>query len=303
MIDLPPFPSSAMDGYAIRAADVPGTLRSPVTPLPAGRRARRSVPGEAIGIATGGVVPEVADAVVPIERVVALTTGRDRRPVVRGRERPARAAATSAPATRSLPAGDRLTPRTLGALAAAGVAEVACGRRPRVAIVVDGQRAARPGEPLGPGEIYESNGVMLAAALAGAGARVERLPAVPDDEDAHRAAIAKALEADVLVTSGGVSVGPHDLVRRIERELGRRGGVLGRRHATGEAALVRRARPDARVRPAGEPRVVARRALLFVRPALIALQGGAEPPPRAGHPDRRRAARPARDDFVRAQSA
>ncbi|HEY2542710.1 MAG TPA: molybdopterin-binding protein, partial [Gaiellaceae bacterium] len=74
--------------------------------------------------------------------------------------------------------------------------------------------------PLGPGQVYEANALMLAAALASVGAVVERLPAVADDEEAHRAAIARGLEADVLVTSGGVSVGPHDLVRRIESELG-----------------------------------------------------------------------------------
>ena len=83
-----------------------------------------------------------------------------------------------------------------------------------------GTELRRPGEPLGPGEIYEANGVLLAAALASAGADIEVLPAVADDEASHGAALERGLAADVLVTSGGVSVGPHDLVRRILGELG-----------------------------------------------------------------------------------
>ena len=111
-------------------------------------------------------------------------------------------------------------PPQLGALAAAGVAEVVVRRAPRAAVLATGTELRRPGEPLGPGEVYEANGLILAAQLASAGAAVERLAAVADDEEAHREAIARGLEHDVLVTSGGVSVGPHDLVRRIEAELG-----------------------------------------------------------------------------------
>src|SRR5262249_40411514 len=108
----------------------------------------------------------------------------------------------------------------VGALAAAGVTEVVCGRRPRVTVVTTGTELRRPGDSLGPGEIYESNGSMLAALLRVAGADVHVPAAVADDEEAHRAAIHAGLAADVLVTSGGVSVGPHDLVRRVARELG-----------------------------------------------------------------------------------
>src|SRR6185295_13627510 len=97
-------------------------------------------------------------------------------------------------------------------------AEVACGARPRAAVLATGTELRRPGEPLGPGEIYEANGLILAAQLASAGACAERLPAVADTDEAHREAIARGLEHDLLVTSGGVSVGPHDLVRRIEAE-------------------------------------------------------------------------------------
>src|SRR5205823_7121299 len=116
--------------------------------------------------------------------------------------------------------GERLRAAQVGALAAAGIAEVTCARRPRVAILATGTELRRPGEPLGPGEVYEANGALLAAALAASGADTESLPAVADDEAAHRSALERGLSADVLVTSGGVSVGPHDLVRDLLRELG-----------------------------------------------------------------------------------
>src|SRR5439155_21953397 len=218
--DLPPFPSSAMDGFAVRGADTPGTL--PVAfRVAAGRPAPRPLePGEAMGIATGGVVPDGADAVVPIEVVVdhdnsieipdSVKVGANVRP--RGGDVTAGAPVVDA--------GERLGPTQIGALAAAGVAEVECARRPRVCVLTTGTELKRPGETLGPGEIYEANGPMLAALLGRTGGKVERLAAVSDDESAHRAALERGLEADVLVTSGGVSVGPHDLVRRVAAELG-----------------------------------------------------------------------------------
>ena len=219
-VDLPPFPSSAMDGFAVRAADAPGALPV-VERIPAGRPASRGLaPGEAMGISTGGVVPEGADAVIPLEYVVhrdneievaaAVEVGANVRP--RGGD--ARAGQVV------VQPGVRLGAAQLGALGAAGVGSVVCARRPRVAVLATGTELARPGAELGPGQVYEANAVMLAAALAADGAEVELLPAVADDEGAHRAALERGLGADVLVSSGGVSVGPHDLVRRIEAELG-----------------------------------------------------------------------------------
>jgi len=116
--------------------------------------------------------------------------------------------------------GSVLTPARLGALAAAGIPQVRCTRRPRAAVLPTGTELRRPGEVLAAGEIYEANGLILAAQLKAAGAVVELMPAVGDDEVAHRDALEHALGADVVVTSGGVSVGPHDLVRRVEAELG-----------------------------------------------------------------------------------
>src|SRR5205085_9624564 len=104
-----------------------------------------------------------------------------------------------------VPRGARLHPAQIGALAAAGVTEVRCARRPRVAVLATGTELRRPGESLGPGEVYEANGLLLATALAADGADIRALPSVADDEAAHRAALEHGLDADVLVTSGGVS--------------------------------------------------------------------------------------------------
>jgi len=219
--DLPPFASSAMDGYAVRAADLPGTL-AVVGEIAAGRPSAAALAaGQAMAIATGGVVPAGADAVVPVEYVVqhdndtiavaeAVVVGAHVRP--RGGDVAAGVVVVEE--------GVRLGAAQVGALAAAGLAMVACTRRPRVAVLATGSELARPGESLEPGQVYEANAVMLAASLAAEGADIEVLPAVADDESAHREALERGLAADILVTSGGVSVGPHDLVRRIEADLG-----------------------------------------------------------------------------------
>jgi molybdopterin molybdotransferase len=219
-LDLPPFPSSAMDGFAVRADDTPGRLPI-VGHVAAGRPAERPLaPGEAVGIATGGVVPDGADAVVQIERVTVegdTVDIPDRLESGTNIRYPGRDVAKGAP---FLGAGRRLGAAQIGAMAAAGHSEVDCARRPRVALLSTGTELRKPGEDLRPGDIYESNGPMLRALLTGVGAEVTLLDPVADDEAAHREAIERGLDHDVLVTSGGVSVGPHDLVRRIEADLG-----------------------------------------------------------------------------------
>ncbi len=304
VVDLPPFPSSAMDGFAVRAADTPGSL--PVSfRVAAGRPAPEPLrAGEAMGIATGGVVPEGADAVVPVEYVVehdnevevgdAIEQGANVRP--QGGDLRA--------GEEVVAAGTRLGPAQLGALAAAGVAEMACGAVPRAAVLATGTELRRPGELLAAGEIYEANGLILDAQLRSAGASVERLAAVADDEDAHREALARGLEHDLLVTSGGVSVGPHDLVRAIEAELGvdevfwrvavKPGkpvsfGVRGRTLVFGLP---------------GNPVSSLVGFELFVRPAVLALQGHADPLPRFEPGRLAAAARPSpvRDQLVRART-
>jgi molybdopterin molybdotransferase len=221
--DLPPFPSSAMDGYALRAGDTAG---APVTLELAGRVAAGSpagVPlagGEAMAISTGGVVPEGADAVVPLEQAEERDGRLEvRAPLEPGAHVRGRGGDVTAGAV-VLEAGTRLGAAQVGALAAAGVAEVRCAKRPRVGILVTGSELRPPGQPLGPGQIYESNGLMLAAQLTSAGAVPAQLGVVADDEEAHRTTMERALLGfDMLVTSGGASVGPHDLVRRVQAGL------------------------------------------------------------------------------------
>ncbi len=302
-VDLPPFASSAMDGFALRSDDTPGRLPV-VGRIAAGSPAPRALrPGEAMGIATGGVVPEGADAVVPIERVAQQGDSVDVPHSVGQMDNVRPRGGDAREGDVVLEAGTRLGAAQIGALAAAGVSELVCARRPRVAVLVTGSELRAPGETLEPGEIYEANGAMLEAALRTHGVEVERLAPVRDDEDAHREAIARALETDVVVSSGGVSVGPHDLVRRVAAELGveevfwrvavKPGKPIsfGLRDKTLVFGLP------------GNPVSTLVGFELFVRPALRALEGEHDPGPRFRQAPLARPARRngARDELVRAR--
>jgi molybdopterin molybdotransferase len=303
-VDLPPFASSAMDGFAIRSEDVPGVLRV-VGEAAAGRPADAPLgAGEAVVISTGGVVPPGADAVVPVEYVVRHDNSVEiAEPAAAGAHVRPRGGDVAAGAV-VVPDGVRLGAAQLGALGAAGIADIDCARRPRVAVLATGSELVRPGAPLVGGQIYESNSLMLAAALTPVGCDIELLPLVADDERAHRDALARGLAADVLVTSGGVSVGPHDLVRSIEAELGveeifwrvaikpGKPVSFGVRGATLVFGLP------------GNPVSSLVGCELFVKPALRALQGEREPLPpfEAGTLARDLRRNDARDEFVRARS-
>ena len=303
-VDLPPFPSSAMDGFAVRSEDTPGRLPI-VARIAAGVPAPRALEaGEAMAIATGGVVPAGANSVIPIEYVVesdnkveipdAVVHGDNVRP--RGGDIAAGAVVVSR--------GTRLGAAQIGALAAAGLDRVAVGRRPRVAVLATGTELRRPGEPLGPGEVYEANGVLLATAFASAGADVDALPAVADDESSHRAALERGLAADVLVTSGGVSVGPHDLVRRILSDLGVEEVFWGVAVKPGKPLAFGVRGSTLVFGLPGNPVSSLVGAEVFVRPALLALQGATVPGPvffegRLAAAVRRNAHR---DEFLRARS-
>jgi molybdopterin molybdotransferase len=302
-VDLPPFDSSAMDGFAVRAADTPGRL-TVVGHSAAGRPESRALAaGEAIAISTGAVVPAGADAVVPVERTTRSADVVEAGHVAVGDNRRPRGGDVRAGEPVVL-AGVRLGAPQIGAIAAVGTAVLRCGRRPRVAVLATGTELRTPGEELRPGEIYESNTLLLRAQLAAVGAEVVVLDSVADDEGALRAGLEAGLEADVLITSGGVSVGTHDLVRASLAELGVE-EVFWR-------VAVRPGKPVAFATRGstlvfglpGNPVSALVGFELFVGPAVLALQGAREPGPaflpgRLGSPVHRDEAR---DELVRART-
>jgi molybdopterin molybdotransferase len=303
LVDLPPFDSSAMDGFALRSADTPGRLPV-VHRIAAGSPAPRALEaGEAMGIATGGAVPDGADAVIPFEYVVehdnivevenAVEVGANLRP----------AGGDIGAGETVLESGVRLEARHLAALAAAGIPQVQVARKPRAAVVVTGSELRPPGESLAPGQIYEANGILLEGQLRSAGAEVERSGSVVDEEVAHRAALTRGLQADVLLTSGGVSVGPHDLVRSILAELGVEEVFWGVSVKPGKPVSFGVAGSRLVFGLPGNPVSVLVGFELFVRPALLALQGSREPGPRfeRGILGTSLVRNPGRDELVRAR--
>ncbi len=216
----PPVAVSAMDGYAVRATDVatvPVTLRR-VGAAPAGGGYAGSVgPGEAVRIFTGGPVPSGADAIVLQEDVDASSEEDGAEIVVREGAaagtfvRPA--GIDGSAGDTGVPAGRRMTARDVGLAAAMNVPWIAVTRRPRVAILSTGDEIVRPGELVDPTSIVSSNAYALAAAVRAVGGEAIDLGIAPDDRDALRTMAAGARGADLLVTSGGASVGRHDLVQ------------------------------------------------------------------------------------------
>jgi molybdopterin molybdotransferase len=307
-VDLPPFASSAMDGYALRSADtVPAPVTLPIAErIAAGHPATRPLDrGEAMAIATGGALPEGADAVVPLEVVEdsgsALLV---HEPVEVGANVRPRGGDVEAGAT-ILDPGARLGAAQVAALAASGLSEVRCVKRPRVGILVTGSELRRPGQELGPGEIYESNGLLLATALHLAGAVPAQLGVVPDEREEQRRAMERALLGfDMLVTSGGASVGPHDLVREVQRELRVEEVFWGVAVKPGKPVAFGARRDHLVFNLPGNPVSVLVGFELFVRPAVNALLGLPDPSPAfqrgvLAEPVRRNRAR---DQLVRARS-
>lgn len=304
-VDLPPFPSSAMDGFAVRAVDLPGTLLIAGESAAGRPHAAPLEPRSAVAISTGAVVPEGADAVVPVEVVARYD---NRVEILQAAEEGAHVRPRGddiAAGDVVVPAGTRLTPARLAATAASGIAELACRRRPRVAVLATGSELVAPGDELSPGQIYETNTLMLGAALAAEGADVLSEQPVADDEQALREALERGLAADVLVTSGGVSVGEHDLVRAVERELGVE-EVFWRVSIKPGKPVSFGARAGTLVFGLpGNPVSALVACELFVKPALRALQGLEHPLPRF-EPGRLATAlrrNEDRDEFVRARSS
>jgi molybdopterin molybdotransferase len=222
--DVPPADNSAVDGYAVRAADLrPGgraRLRV-VADLPAGATYAESIgPGEALRIMTGAPVPRGADTVVPKElseaagdsvELAAVEPGSNVRP--RGED-----VRTGALVLR---AGSVLRPQDLGLIASLGLAEVAVRRRPRVALLSTGDEVVEPGRPRRPGQIYDANRFSLGGMVESAGAEPLDFGIVPDLRQILRERLLQAADAaDVVLTSGGVSVGDYDLVKSVLADIG-----------------------------------------------------------------------------------
>jgi molybdopterin molybdotransferase len=226
---LPLFDNSAMDGYALRAADTQGATRDQparlriVGEIPAGRVLSHVLrEGEAARIFTGGAVPDGADAVIQQELVAVEDDALVLQAPVAPETNVRRAGEDVARGTMLLPRGSEIGAAELALLASAGVSPVTVRHRPRVAILATGDELVPAGEALAPGQIRESNSIYLTAAVARAGAEAVPLGVARDDKDDLRAKLASAQGADVIISSGGVSVGDYDLVKQI---LGEQGAV------------------------------------------------------------------------------
>jgi molybdopterin molybdotransferase len=219
--DVPPFASSAMDGYAIEAGAAGRVLTLTAESRAGSPSVRELGPGEAIRISTGGAVPAGATAVIQQEWVRVNGTAIETREAVGHGQNIRFPGEDMRAQTLVLEAGTRLRGAELGAAVAAGVGTVTVSRVPRVAVLCTGDELRAPGAPLGPGEIHNSNAPMLAGLVANTGAKPATPQRLADNREATYEGIAAALESsDVVIISGGVSVGPHDHVKPVLAELG-----------------------------------------------------------------------------------
>jgi len=281
--DSPPFANSAMDGFALRGGAQRGERLTLVGEARAGTPYDATLAaGQAVRISTGAAVPDGADAVLQLELVDEhdgtielhddVAAGRN----VRGAGEDLRAGTTV------LPAGTRMGPAELAVAIGAGRATVRCARRPRVAVLATGDELVAPGQPLGPGQIHESNRPMLAALARREHADVVTAVHVPDAADATRAAIARALEeADLVVLSGGVSVGPHDHVKGALSALGVEEILWRIALRPGKPAWFGHRDRTIVLGLPGNPVSSYVTFVLFARPVLAALQGADPSVPRA----------------------
>jgi molybdopterin molybdotransferase len=286
-VALPPFDNSGMDGYAVRSQDIArATAEQPVTlpvteDIPAGRTDSPALrPGTAHRIMTGAPIPPGADAVVPVE----LTDGgRHEVQIYEPRSpgdsvRPAGGDVLAGEEV--LPAGAVLGPAQLGVAAAVGCAELPVHRPVRVLVLSTGSELVVPGTPLQHGQIYESNGTMLAAAVREAGGHAELMHFVPDDVAALEAALAPRLAGmDLLVTSGGVSAGAYEVVKSAMTGHGVDFGKVAMNPGAPQGVGRYRGVPVAAM--PGNPVSASVSFEVFVRPALRAAMGLPAQRPRA----------------------
>ncbi len=273
---VPSFDNSAMDGYAVRGAELAGGRREfkVVVEIPAGRWVGEEVgAGEAAKIMTGAPLPPGVDTVVQVE----LTEQHGETLVVTETVQPGanvrRAAEDVAVGDVLFPRGARLGPAEIGLLASVSCQKVAVARRPRVAILATGSELRLPGQPLGPGQIRNSNSFTAYGQVLAAGGEPVLLGIARDDLDETRRLLAAALEHDVVITSGGVSVGEFDFVKQVQDELGVERRFWGVATKPGKP-LAFGTRGDTLVFGVpGNPVAAMVSFEMYVRPALLALQG------------------------------
>lgn len=289
-IDVPPMDNTQMDGYAVRAADcASGNASLRISQrIPAGHVGQPLLPGTAARIFTGALIPEGADAVVMQEQCEADSTATQVtvRHAPRSGEWVRRAGEDIQSGSVILPAGTRLRAQELGLAASVGLATLPVVRKVRVAVFFTGDELTMPGEALKPGAIYNSNRFMLRGLLQQLGCEVTDLGNVPDTLDATRHALRSAATGhDLIVTSGGVSVGEEDHIKPAVEAEGRLNmwqiaikpgkplafGDVRRPNAEGDAFFL--GLP-------GNPVSSFVTFLLFVRPFILALQGAKPVPPR-----------------------
>ncbi|HUK00293.1 MAG TPA: gephyrin-like molybdotransferase Glp, partial [Stellaceae bacterium] len=279
----PPWPVSAMDGYAVRAADVarvPVRL-SVIGSIPAGQAFAGTVGrGEAVRIFTGAPVPEGADSIViqeDTERQGEIVEVREAAPLGQ-HVRPAGLDFREGEV--GLTPGRRLNARDIGLAAAMNRPWLMVYRRPRIAILPTGDEVVMPGDPVGPNQIVSSNGLALAALVTELGGLPLHLPIAPDKADALQRIAEAAIGADFLVTTGGASVGEHDLVRDALGAAGLTLDFWKIAMRPGKPLMVGRYRETPMMGLPGNPVSSLVCGLLFLKPAIERLTGlsAAEPP-------------------------
>jgi len=220
-LDLPPWPNSAMDGYALRLADWQGEPLTVSQRIFAGQAPEPLVPGTCARIFTGAPVPAGADCVEMQENAEVLADGRVRFTEALSVDQNIRPQGQETTVGEQvLAAGTRMGPIELGLAASLGLAELVVVRRVRVAVLSTGDELIEPGLPLGPGQIYNSNRVLLCSWLQRLGCDVIDAGILPDDLDKTRAALGSLNHVDLILSTGGVSVGEADFLGHALREEG-----------------------------------------------------------------------------------
>jgi molybdopterin molybdotransferase len=278
--DVPGFDNSAMDGFALRAADTATATETAPAALTVVGESRAGAPypgrlesGQAVRISTGAMLPAGSDAVLRVEDALETAgTVSTTRPLAPGLEI-RRAAEDIAAGEVVLSAGTRIGAAELGVAASTGAAELSCARQPRVAIVVTGDELVEPGAPLRPGAIRNTNGYAVPAQVAGAGGVVLSVEKVGDDYRATVDTLRRTLAADVVVTTGGVSVGAHDHVKPALAELGAKQVFWGVALRPGHPTWFGAVGPVLVFGLPGNPVSAMVTFHLFVRPALARMLG------------------------------